>query len=533
MKLLRPACVLLLMASVLIPAPNAAAWGPKARLAIAQASLHMMQRKFDFRAGEISYEKDMFNGMVDGWESIGEALPMSTDAQSIDAIIYEIATLREAREHGVGSYFAYRMGNLAALVADVIQPYGIAYNPQDQKFKDLVDADIDKHVERYIFAPKTLQFRIISSNLYYNTHRPFYWGGRKLIADDYTRGMGYDGLLSEAGTSYYQRSIQVVVDAWYSVLSDSTPSRVTPSPRAMAEYYIKEIEYLLTERKTIEFTERAYELFSEYNPGLPEAHITIGDHFYQYDTPQAKERGVEEWKIAQQIPGVQRQQASQRLSNHFIDEGDTLYLRARSPEGIESDYADSLRSFQLAMEYDRTNELAAERIHETTKTITERKELYSVQQIFIDTAMAIVKDAEKSRLNKDYGSTLSQYTQAIGMLELVTGDFRDLQLISKESVSSIRKEQKGVISEVLDTASINLEEGDNFQFSNQYEQAIQAYNRAVVTVNVIPAAEGSINFRRKQDIIDTAQGAIADSNVAKKRDEDNKKAAAAAPIQLR
>jgi len=492
----------------------------------------MIQRDFDFRAGTVSYERDMFQGVEDGWATISEALPMSNDAQSVDAVLYEIATLREARQHGVGSYFAYRMGNLAALASDVVQPYGIPYNEAEKDLKEQIDSDLDAHVQHYKFSPTSIHFRLVTSNLYFDSQRSFYHGAMALIADDYARGNGYGGLLSEAGVTYFERSIIVVADAWHTVLDTSHRSTLSPSPRAMAQYYIREIEYLLKVRKTIEFTDRAYELFSLYNPGLPEAHITIGDLFYQFGTPESKARGVEEWKIAQRIPGAQRKLASRRLSSHYIDEGDALYRRAQSPEGLESDYADALRAFQLAMEYDRTNELAADRIHETTKTITERKELYNTQQVFIDTAMSIIKEAEKSRLNKDYGSTLSQYTQAANMLGLVTGDFQDLQQIAKEAVSSIRKEQKGVISEVLDVASSSLEDGDTFQFSNQYDQAIQAYNRAIVTVNVIPAEQGSINFRRKQDIIDTAQSAIADVNVAKKRDEENKKAAPPA-INLR
>ena len=139
-------CITLVLSLAVLP--SAYSWGPEARKSIALSAYRILQ--YDIyeiaKAGDVSYEADLVRGAMDGRSIIEESLPIHTDRQAILAIEYEIQLLRKAREHGIGSYFAYRLGVLSALIADVMHPFGIAHSPDDERLKEMIDADIDETV---------------------------------------------------------------------------------------------------------------------------------------------------------------------------------------------------------------------------------------------------------------------------------------------------------------------------------------------------------------------------------------------------
>ena len=505
-------------------AQDASAWGQQARQAIALAALQLVRREVPdaFIAGEINYEQDLMSGAVDGAEIFGDDVPLYIDVQTVDAVGTEIQILREARARGAGSHFAYRMGVLSALVSDVILPFGFSYTEEEDVLRDQIRADLEKQVRAFSYSPLKGTFHYVRSpRLFFDAKRSFFHDDRRLLADEYARGRGYDGFLAEAGPVYFDRAVQAVADVWYTVfLEQGSPTDVKPSTRQLSFYYIDEIAYLLEVMKSMQYADRAYKLFEEINPSLWLAYVEIGDLFYEFGSEEGKLRAVEEWKIAQGVPGKARRLASQRLGAHFISEGERLFLRSLGPDALESDLPDALRSFGDALRFDRTNNEAARRISETSVAINERRQKYELQQRFIDNAMGIIKFAERSRMDKDFASAITSYNQALNLVELITPDFKNLHATGRETSSTIRKDIKSVISEVLDTASDTIERGDGKMLDTNYDEAINFYQLVERIVDVIPAEEGSINEQRKQDLIDTANGQISEARLEKKRRAD-------------
>jgi len=503
---------------------DAMAWGPKARQSIVLAALQLARREVPdaFKAGDVNYEENLMRGAIAGVEILREGVPLNSDLQTIDAVGSEIQLLREARLRGAGSHFAYRMGVLSALVADVVLPHGFAFDEKEAILQEKIRADIEDHVREFSYSPTKRNYHYVQSpRLFFDARRSFYDDDRLLIADEYTRGRGYKGFLSEASPEYFDRAINAVVDVWYTVFREEDgPTDVKPSSRQLSLYYIDEIGYLLDVMESMEYADRAYRVFREVNPDFWLAYVRIGDLFYAFDTKESRLRAVQEWQIAQIVPGEARRIASERLGEHFIGEGERLYRHARSVDSLESDLPDALDAFENALQYDRTNGNAARRISETAVAIKERREDYELQQQFMNHAMKTIKEAERGRINKDFVGAFTSYNQALNLLDLISTEFKNVYALSRETSSSIRKDVKSVISEVLGAANDSIEQGDTQMLNNNFDEAIRYYSMVPAIVDVIPAEDGSIDEQRKMDLIDTANFSIRDAEMSKKRFEE-------------
>ena len=182
-------------------ANDAEAWGPNLRKAITRAALQVIRQDFHdaFKAEVSSYDMDLYRGAEDGYGVVKESLPIRNDAQAVIAVGHEIQLLREVRDDGAGSYFAYRMGVLAGLVSDVILPHGVAYRPADAELKIRIDTDLEGRLDR-MRAVRTSGRTVYLSNVseYFRERRLFFADDSKMIRDDYTRGSGSAGFLGQA-----------------------------------------------------------------------------------------------------------------------------------------------------------------------------------------------------------------------------------------------------------------------------------------------------------------------------------------------
>ncbi len=506
---------------VLCISNDAAAWGNKAHRAITMTSLQLIRRPVDdaFIAGAVNYELDLLHGAEQGIEAIEETVTITTDTQGMDAVLSEIQLLRAARQRGTGSYFAYRMGVLSYLVSDVVLPYGLSFTPEDIEIHNQIAADIETHITEYSFDPNhTKNVMIEIPSRYFGNKRPFLQDDRTILRNDYTVGRGYEGLMSEAGPAYFQRTVEAVADAWYSVYRDPRvmdDSRIAPRS-ALTTYYIKEIAYQLEVKKNVISADRAYRDFVEVNGDTMANYIKVGDLYYAFGTNEAQERAVHEWKIAQRLPGPARRESAHRIATHFILVGENMLRKSKGPNAEDTDLEDARRAFEVAMKYDGTNEIAANRISETTIAITDRRELYDKQQRFLDNATVTLEQAERSQLEQAYGDALLSYIQALSLLEEVGPEFAELQERAKEMSSDLKKDIKNATSQILDSASDRIVQGDTAMGATNFDEAMKHFSSVESIVAVIPEKGGSIDSQRKLDLIETAAAKIEDVQVAMK-----------------
>lgn len=504
-------------------AESAAAWGPRARRAIAAAAVSQAPGEFGrvFNLGHNNYEADVIRGAAEGFEAIESMASLRTEREAIDAVMNEIDLLAAVRTRGVGSYFAYRMGALSALVSQIVVPYGFATTPEAEELYAKITADLERHVEQYGYNPyKTPVTLIENPRRYFASKRPFLQDDLTLIREEYARGRGYTGFLKNAGPAYFQRSVEAVMDAWNTVMrGGSSAYRRKPPAGKLAQYYIDEIRFHLEVKKNVDSADRAYRDFAEVNPGDMRNYIRVGDLYYAYGTPEAKERAVHEWKIAYKEPGLHAREAARRISAHYLTIGDNMFERSKTPEALDTDLEDARRAYQTALEFDGTSQRAATSISEVTSAINRRRELYDQQQAFIDSALQIRENAERSLVNENYSDALSSFQQALNLAETVGPEFPDLQEQAKELASDLRKNIKIAITDMFDMANDRIQEGDAEMTAGNPQDALNIYRTVEALMAQLPEEEDSIDTQRKLDMLDLVAGKIEDAEIRLKNQQ--------------
>lgn len=524
-------------------ATDALAWGPRSRKAIAASAMTLLRRNYDdaFKAGKASYDMDVLRGAEVGVPAIEGDVPLNTDAQAISAVSQQIEVLRAVRKDGTGSYFAYRMGVLGALASEVVFPYGVPFTPEAKQLAAILDTEIDDHVGQLVFAVSHSGVGPIRDvQRYFQGKRTFYPDDLGLIRDDYASGRGYNGFLSEADQTYFSRAIEATADAWFSVFATQGNPYMAGevSPRILADYYLDEIRYLLLVKKNLDQAVRAYENLEVVNPGEPVLYEAAGDYFYEFGqnaygsataNVSAIDRGVREWQRAYGTPGAHRGRVSEKLSTHYITEGDRLFRRADAPGGTSTDLEEALQNFRRALEFDRSNDLAADRINETTVAIREKQERFNMQQTVLDRSRTLVAQAEQNRLEEQFSNAIKTFQQAQNVLSVVDNEFPELEAIATSTVNEINKATQDIIDDVMKRARGFIDQGDEARDENRFEDAINSYSLVEPTVNIIPDDRSATIKQRKDDLALLAEQKITDAKQAMQAFQDQQSTPPAAP----
>jgi tetratricopeptide (TPR) repeat protein len=333
-----------------------------------------------------------------------------------------------------------------------------------------------------------------------------------MITNDYDRGLGYDGLLSEAGEALFGRSVEAVADAWHTVLIE-TPLDVDvePSPQALTWYFVNAIRYLLYEKDNYYQAVQTYDILERVNPGIAEAYTVLGDLFYEYATEESIERGVREWKIAQRIPGPHRSETSAKLAKHYIGVGQEYLEKGLLPTSPETDLQNALKNFSLALEYQSTNSDAAAKINDANAALIKRQKNYEIATQYLSRAETVVQKAEQSRLMEDFASAIATYNNGSSVYALVLENpdyqFPELVEAAERGVTNIKKSIREVLKQVLENAHLAVETGDTAVDEREYQRGIDAYTMVPAILEVIPE-DDSAQAREKQDLLKAAEERI-------------------------
>lgn len=518
---------------------QAAAWGPRAQQSITIMALQVIKLEHPsvLRPGGITgthFEKDVLRGSLDGYSVIADVVPLNNDIETVQAIATEIQLLRDARLYGPSSYFAYRLGVLASLVSNVITPYGFAWTPDEREIRRQMFRDIDNELDNYGFKPSRKYLIFVRDvDDYFKKQRGFYEDDKRLIADDYRRGRGFEGFLSEGGRAYFERCIEATADVWHTVLRpEPDAAQVQASKPLLTWYFVKEVEYLLNVKDNLHQANQIYQNFEKVNPGIAAAYETLGDHYYNYgrdrDIEDAVERGVREWIRAHSMGGPERNRVSEKLCEHFLKQGEFFKAKAQQPGSDDNDLPTALAAFEKALEYKRTSQEAADRIQETNVLITQRRQRYEMTVNIIATGERVREEAEKARTDGDLGNAIKTFRQAITFYQAVDDEFRELSNNARESIRKLNLSVSNAINEVLDRASDAVDQGERAKEEHRYEDAIAAYETIPLIVDVIPEDISDTVTGDKQNMITLAETKVQEAKVAKLRYEEAQRAQAEA-----
>jgi tetratricopeptide (TPR) repeat protein len=518
-------CLLALGLVMGLAAPRAEAWGDRAKRSLTVMALQVLKQQYPyaFKSEEgSSYEDDVVAGSTAGLAPLSSNFSIATDAATVRSIATEIELLRDVRKFGTGSYFAYRMGALAAVIGDLMMPYGIARTEDEQRLKDQITAGIDQNLPGYRYTPtqRTREF-VREPAQFFARRRTFITDDRRIIAQDFRSGRGYNGFMRDGGPAYFSRSVDAVADVWHTIYrEESDPSLGSASKAMLTWYFVDEIGYLLREKRNVYAADRAYDNFLKVNPGIAEAYERIGDQFYQLGTEQSVKRAVREWRVAHNMGGDHRNRVAEKLSTHFLEEGRIFLARTREPGAAESDYTSALRSFEQALEFNRASDEAANLIQETNVAIQERNERFQTTVEFISKGEQIREKADNMRNAEDYGNAIQTYRSAIVPYEAVDEEFTDQYKQAQDAISKIRNEISTVINRVLSQASDLIEEGDRDLEEFRFEEAIAKYERVPSVLSIVDDQQSTADVGRREELIRLASQKVDDAKRAKLAQEE-------------
>ncbi len=462
-----------------LAAQEAMAWGPMARRAVTGTALQMLRRSYPdvFKAEDSNFEGDLIRGALDGPSALRESLPMDSDAALVNSIGAQINQLRQARETRVGSYFAYRMGVLSALVGDYFMPFAGDESAKAQQTVSRIEADLEQHLDsfRYQASRSNLQF-IRYPNEYFRDRRKFFEDAELLIAADYAPGgPGYEGYMKNGGQAFFSNAVEAITDVWNTVLAREGVG--TSSEEALTWYLVDEIEYLLSVKKNVREAERTQEMFTRVNRNDFEAYEKVADYFYGFGGEIGTDIGLRMWETSLTASGPERRRVLGKLAEHYMNEGEKVYELSKQPNAPKDALERAKVQFLRALEYDRNSQAAASKVKEVQAAIEDKLEQQMAMMELVSSAQEMMRKAEGDMARKAYESSLSTFERSIHTFSQVSSEFEEQARASSEGTERAKSQINRLINTVFDEGRSFLNQGDDFFDQKKFAEAIGEYKK--------------------------------------------------------
>ncbi|MFO7776017.1 MAG: hypothetical protein R6W89_09490 [Candidatus Hydrogenedentota bacterium] len=461
-----------------------------------------------YRPEAQTYDGDVVRGAHAGLDALRDISRPISEERAIAEVERQIHLLRAATDDGTGSYFAYRMGALGSLVADLMFPYGFPRTEAEQELAQQINQDIEDQLREFSFqARRTGRIAIDIPTAYFRHQRAFHRQAMQVIASDYRQNRGYQGYLSNAAPRLFSSSIRAVADAWHTVFRPQAPLEGQPaSGEQLAWYYTDEIDYVLNVRGDRRAADLAYRKFEQANPGLYAPYEEIGDAFYEYGD---HERAVREWEYALNLDGEDRRRVAQKLADHFMDMGlDALATAEREPEQREEALDEAQQAFRNVLRYDPRDEEAPELMGEVNTMIQERQEQRRMVAEIMSGAESVLQEARSNVDAGDYGAAFSAFFRARELYESVEDDFPDYYEQAQDRLSEIEVAVRRAVESLLDEAYEAKANGDEALENQNFDAARDQYRQAQNLAQEIPAEEDEAFAEDQQELQDEVSTAL-------------------------
>ena len=189
----------------------AAAWGPRTELTIVNTAMKLYSKEQNVPLNRRA--KDVQRGAAVSAETLG-ALYVTLAVGPVHAIETEMALLQSVYGNNLDPYFAYRLGTLGKLVAELTAPMRGA----DPIYRERYYADVDRNISNGVNLQSSKR-RLVESSLYFNDRQAEARNNDTLIVEDYRSGSGFNGLAQSLLEDDAGRSIRAVADVWHTIIS--------------------------------------------------------------------------------------------------------------------------------------------------------------------------------------------------------------------------------------------------------------------------------------------------------------------------
>lgn len=391
----------LLMVSVLLVYPSPAhAWGPSAQVSIVTTSVHVLSLKRQIPLHKL--ESYVLEGARSS-ETEVKALYPTYDLNPIDAIEREIYLLQSVRGDRVDPYFAYRLGTLGKLVAQLASPMSSARPDLRVQYS----RDTDRHIRGAVITTSTR--KLVDSRAYFTFLVRAASAQDDTIAIDYGSGLGFDGLAKASLSIDASRGVDAVADVWYTIFASNVEA-INVSMSHIRSYSLAALEYFLGHEKLAEADEM-YDKIVSLSVMTTDFRKEIGDAYF--DTGYFENAMEHYLLVLEKEPG--RRDVVVKIAGYYGILGEEAASEGRLEDARDA-YAAALKADVLDMDAQRKLRVAEVKI-------LSREERLMSARVAILSARDNEVEAEGAAMNRNFAKAISLLREAENRYSSVDGEF--------------------------------------------------------------------------------------------------------------
>lgn len=388
---------LVLSAALALPA---GAWGPKTQLAISTAALHLIAKEGNLPLSKMG--DSVRRGAMEAQSTLTAMYPDMLSGP-IQAIETEMVLLKSMRGEKLDNYFAYRMGLLGKLVAQVTAPMAEA-NPT---YRNLYYTDVERVIETTTVT--NLPKEVVDSSDYFTRRIAEANVNNEVIEKEYEAGIGIGGIAKSLLAADTSRSARAVADVWTTILTGAEVAG-NVAPERMREYCLYGMKFYIDRNNVPAMTaaEARYEQLVK-----PDADylVQLGDAYFGAGL---NEQAIGKYKAALNLDPERRDVAG-KISEFYMAKGQTD-LQNGQLESAEDSFAAALASNPL-------HETAEGSRLQVARMIEERDARMAANQTLLDHAAELEKLADEEALRKHAAEAIDLLREAESTYLEVTDEF--------------------------------------------------------------------------------------------------------------
>lgn len=403
------------MAAVL--AHTAAAWGPSAQRTIVNTAMQHYAKDqnipLNLRA------KDLQQGAAVTDEKLAELLP-ALAAGPVHAIEAEMALLRAVYGNNLDPYFAYRLGVLGKLVAQLTAPMRDA----DPAIRDSYYADVERGISGRITLKSTSR-TTVDPAMYFSDRMAEARQQDTLIAEDYRSGVGFAGLAGRMLADDVGRSIRAVADVWHTILSGGAIQANVSTEQKRA--YVLDAFNFYTQRRNpaeIDAISRRLEGITDQTPDMQ---VRIGDMLYAVEL---YDRAMQRYQTVLRLD-PSRRDVVVKISDYYVRKGDEFLDAEQFEKAFES--------YTLALDANPLHPEAEGKRIEAERLRTERDARQAANRELVARAEQFQAMAEQEALKGRFAETIVLLREAENAYGDVTSEFAFEHMKATRGLQDIRQ----------------------------------------------------------------------------------------------
>ena len=416
----------ILLAVVAIPA---SAWGPKAQLAIVTTSLHLITKEGNFPVSRLT--NDFQQGALSSIEHLSALYP-DFEQNPINAVESEMYLLQAVSAVRVDPYFAFRLGALGKLVAEITSPMqGVAPTYQNLYFADVENsigqATLNSTPRKVVNLRSYLPRRIQEAR-----------ANNDIIERGYRSGTGFSGMARARLDKDASRSVNAVADIWNTIFSARALPRGVPSARL--EAYVLDAIRFYVQRGNLSEIESARNRIEGLTPKTTDMYFQLGDMLL--------EGGLEDQAIVE-FEAVQAREPNHRgviekIGNYYVRRGEAS-LTAGALENARDSFAKAIGSNPL-------HAVAEGRRLDTIALIAARDERLEMAQASIARANEYQLQSQRESMRQRVAEAMSFLDQAANAYYEVDNEFQIEYGQRVRGLNAIRRQIQDLKLELVSNA---------------------------------------------------------------------------------